>query len=348
MRISRIVLSLGLCLALTALAAAQPLCLTTTFAHNNGQSGNMFDVEALSVGSGVTIVDFDINVDPGTFTVNVYTHPGTFVGTEQTPGAWGAPIASVSVTSNATSTASPGVPTPLVSNIAVPIAPGAVQAFYVTLATATSINYTNGAGPIGFQAGGIPFAGDNNINFWQGTGNAANFGAVFMPRVFNGNICYNIGIPPVGFQTNSGSAALTIDNTTGNAFFATVVTKSLGGGSASGTLEVTSGDLSGGQPFELVMSNAGIVPLGLGGTALPSGIVNLNLISTLSFLHGGSVVSLASLPGAGFPGGVAASQLTVPWSTAATSTMTVQALVVSPGSPSGLLLTQATELDIVP
>ena len=178
--------------------------LTTTFAHNNGQSGNMFDIVATN---NVIITGFDINMDPGADTVEVYavTGGGTFVGNETNTAAWTL-IASVPVTSLATSAAAPGTPTPIPAGFCVAIPAGSTQGFYVTMTTTTLINYTNGT------TQGAVYASDANIQFQEGIGLAYPFGGSFSPRVWNGNIYYSLGTACIpAYQVNQPNSSLDID-----------------------------------------------------------------------------------------------------------------------------------------
>ena len=89
-------------LALSATAFAQSP-LTTTFASNNGQAGNMFDLVALNA-SGVTIRYFDVNLDPGSWDLEIYrlTNPGPYLPSVNTPGDWTLVGSAAGVVSNGT------------------------------------------------------------------------------------------------------------------------------------------------------------------------------------------------------------------------------------------------------
>ncbi|MEL6811652.1 MAG: proprotein convertase P-domain-containing protein, partial [Bacteroidota bacterium] len=162
--------------------AGTPGSLTTTFANNNGQSGNMFDIVALN---DITINSFDINMDTGvTDVAEVYFKTGPYLPSIGTPGDWTL-VASTSVTS-----AGEGVPTPLNLNLGIAVPAGNQVAFYVTLTTTTAINYTNGS------TTGALFASDANLEFYEGAGLPYPFSGNFNPRVFNGNIIYETGGVP--------------------------------------------------------------------------------------------------------------------------------------------------------
>ncbi|RFN57619.1 HYR domain-containing protein [Marixanthomonas ophiurae] len=153
--------------------------LETTFAGGNGLDGAMFDIVAINE---VTINSFDVNLDTGiTDDVEVYYKSGTWVGFEEDAGAW-----TLLGTANVTS-AGDGLPTPLNLSLGQTIAAGDTGAFYVTT-TSGGMNYTDGT------TTGAVFASDDNIEFLEGAGKSYPFGvSTFDPRVFNGNIIYDVG-----------------------------------------------------------------------------------------------------------------------------------------------------------
>ena len=169
-------------LTLAAAVSAQS-SLTTTFAGGNGQSGNMFDVVATNA-AGVTIKYFDVNLDAGVWDMEVYrlTNPGPYAPSVNTPGDWSLVCAYGGLTSNG-----PNVATQLPLSVEEYIPSGATQSFYVTVTNGTSINYTNGS------ATGAVFASNADLQFLEGAGLAYPFVANFNPRVFNGNIYYDVG-----------------------------------------------------------------------------------------------------------------------------------------------------------
>ena len=177
--------SLLFALTLSATAFAQSP-LTTTFASNNGQAGNMFDIVALNA-SGITIDSFDVNVDSGTWDLEVYklTIPGPYLPSVNTAGDWTLVGSATGVVSNGLNN-----PTQLPICVSEFIPSGATQSFYVTVTNGTSINYTNGS------ATGSVFASNADLEFLEGAGLAYPFTANFNPRVFNGNIYYTVGNVP--------------------------------------------------------------------------------------------------------------------------------------------------------
>ena len=169
-RCTPVLLTLLLVAALGAGAAAQS-SLTTIFAGNNGNAGNMFDVR--SVGPSVQITDFDINLSPGSTVIEVWivTGGGTLVGNETNAAAWSL-VASVPITSNGAD-----VPTPLglasdpsFSPILIPA--GQTQGFCI-IGTNLALDYTNGSA-FGSPAdrGDGTFATDGTIEVLEGYGMA--------------------------------------------------------------------------------------------------------------------------------------------------------------------------------
>ncbi|MFK7743390.1 MAG: hypothetical protein AB8H80_23945 [Planctomycetota bacterium] len=175
----RIILSIAALGA--ALAAQSPL--TTTFAGGNGQSGNMFDIVATSA-AGITIRNFDVSLDPGTWDLEVYTLPS---GTPYLPDVNNA--AAWTLVGSAAGVVSAGTNLPTLLPICVEtfVPAGTTQAFYVTVTNGTSINYTNGT-----TTGGL-FTSNADLEFYEGSGLAYPFSANFNPRVFNGNLYYDLG-----------------------------------------------------------------------------------------------------------------------------------------------------------
>ncbi len=172
-----------LAMAACALLAFHPTqvhadIISTGFAGGNGQSGNMFDVNVLTV-SGIEISQFDLNLDLGSWDLMLYTKSGTYVGSETTPSDWTLHETTLGLTS-----AGENQPTAWdISDLT--LGPG-IHSFYVNVANGTALNYTNGT------AEGNLAASNADIEIFEGIGNQANFGGQFSPRVWNGNIIYEV------------------------------------------------------------------------------------------------------------------------------------------------------------
>lgn len=175
----RLGLVLALLFTLSAALSAQ-FTLTTTFAAGNGQSGNMFDIEAVNP---VLINSFDVHMrtagNVSTYEVYYKTSRTSYVGSETNAADWTL-LASQSATGAGT-----GLPTPLNLNLAFAMAPGEKIGFYV-VSTGTTVGYTNGTSL------GAVYTSDANLIFYEGVGKAYPFGGTFTPRIFNGNIHYNL------------------------------------------------------------------------------------------------------------------------------------------------------------
>ena len=243
-------------LSLFALNCA-PNFLTTTFASNNGQAGNMFDVRA--VDSALTIECLDVNLDAGTWDLEVYTptNGGSHVGIEQDPTAW-------TLVGTVTGVESFGanVPTPLPLTLGLTVECGQQRGFYVTVTNGTAMNYTTEAG---FQVGDV-YASNADIEFLAGTGNVYPFANVFGPpsgsRIFNGNIHYAVqsgGLcgRAVAYGDGCGSAAASFYEQADAASF------DLGGLAVVGT--------NNGSGYDVTTATASIAPVGGAAIALPLG-----------------------------------------------------------------------------
>jgi|AMFO01.1.fsa_nt_gi hypothetical protein len=315
--------------------------LTTTFAGGNGQSGNMFDIVATNP-AGVTITGFDVFPGAGTWTFEIYavTGGGSHVGNETNPGAW----TLIGSASGITADGNTVINLPIPVNVTIPS--GGVQGFYVTVTTPNvlGLNYTNGT------AVGNVFASDANIQFLEGTGNSYPFGAVFQPRVFNGNIYYTYPGQVFDYQVNQPAAHLDINSANGSSCSAAVLnlTATICPSStqpATGTLTLASTNV--GQGFEVAMSAANLVPASAGALTLPDGqIVNLDLSQPLSFLNGGGPIPLfAPFPGGTFPGASGAT-IQIPFSITTQTDLSLQMVVFDPTTITGIALSQPTELHV--
>ena len=200
-------------LALTALivlcnnpGVARADIITTFFNSNNGQSGNMFDANVLAP-LGINVSQLDLNLDAGSWDIELYTRTGTHVGSETTPGDWTLRQSSTGVTSIAPNLATPWDITDFTLN-------SGQSAFYINVTNGTALNYTNGTGIGNFVAS------NSSIEIFEGTGNPENFGApVFSPRVFNGSIEFRpieltiASIPEPGSFMVIGSLCVALTNT---------------------------------------------------------------------------------------------------------------------------------------
>ena len=145
--------------------------LTTTFANNNGSSGNMFDVSAYT---DITIDSFYVNASAST-TFEVWYRPGTYVGFQSSNAGW-TQLGTYYVTAMGS-----GVPAALpIGGLEIPA--GETYGLYVT----GSVNYTNGTGTNQVYE-------NNDMKVECGTGGSY-FAVTISPRVWNGTIFYTAGV----------------------------------------------------------------------------------------------------------------------------------------------------------
>ena len=188
-RLPRRLCSILLPLALAAPGAAQQVhSLTTTFASGNGQSGNMFDITALT---DIHVITLDCHFDAGTPLIEVYTIPGGYSGFEALPSSW------TLVGSGTTTSAGSGLPTPLPFSFDVMIPAGTTMGFYVTGTGSPGINYTNGSGQTYFNT---------DLQLYEGLGVAYPFGNTYSPRTWNGTVYYTSDVGQA-YCYGDGSAA---------------------------------------------------------------------------------------------------------------------------------------------
>jgi|HubBroStandDraft_6_1064221.scaffolds.fasta_scaffold146824_2 hypothetical protein len=174
-----------LCLAAVGLLSgaatdAKAESLTTMFNYNNDQSGNMFDVKTF--GNSLTATSFDLNLNNGTWDIQVYMKSGTWVGFDNQPGAWTLVDSIANVGSN-------GPNTPTLLNIAsLELPANSTTGLYITTTApdTDAMLYTNGS------AVGAVAASNSDLEILQGAGESYPFAETFIPRIWNGTINYNV------------------------------------------------------------------------------------------------------------------------------------------------------------
>ena len=191
---------LSILLAASAAVTAQSP-LTTTFAANNGQAGNMFDLRPIN--GDIIVTDFDVNLDAGLWDVEIYTVTGggSHVGNEQNAAAW-----TLEATISGVTGAGLNLPTSLGASLSINCPNNVNTGIYVTVNSGVGINYLTGTG---FVVGDV-FASNSDLEFLAGTGNVYPFGVTFGPpaasRVFSGNIYYQLaGGGPFSSRTYYGA-----------------------------------------------------------------------------------------------------------------------------------------------
>jgi hypothetical protein len=161
--------------------------IQTLFASDNGGTNGGAVYFDITVGpADINISDIDINTDEaGSFTMDVYTLVGTYVGNTGDPTPWGTPI-------NASGTASGtiDVPSNAVLDNTLTLTAGTTYGMALVLDSSHGHSYTNGDG-----------SNENysNADVSLALGSASNVpfdGSPFTPRIFNGDIHYTVGIAP--------------------------------------------------------------------------------------------------------------------------------------------------------
>ena len=165
----------------TVSGSAQAAVLSTIYATNNGQDGNMFDV--VTLGGALNVTAFDLSLGVGTWTIEVYEKPGTWVGFDQNASAWTL-IGSGSVTSTA-------INAPTFFDVAdFMLAATSTTGLYITTTAGFGMNYTNGT------AVGNIAAANADIQILEGAGKQYAFSNTFQPRIWNGGIHYTAASVP--------------------------------------------------------------------------------------------------------------------------------------------------------
>jgi hypothetical protein len=163
--------------------------LSTIFAGNNGQSGNMFDI-ANTGSRSINITGFSQNFYPSGLTsvsgFEFYTVAGgVTLANQSNAAAWTLISTAGSFTRNVSDT-----PTnvPFSSPFSIRLDPGERIGIYLTNNQLTNDNYyTNGTG-VGNVA-----ATNSNLTIYEGYGVSYPFFSFFSPRIWNGTIFYSAG-----------------------------------------------------------------------------------------------------------------------------------------------------------
>lgn len=320
-------LSMTLALAAT-LAHAQPLELSTGFSTDNGQAGCMFDLVATD---DILVLGFDVNLDRGTWDVEIWTKAGTFAGFEQDPSAWTLATSVTGVFSLAADRA-----TRIPTSLCLPVANGSTMGVYVTVTNGVGLNYSTGT------AVGTVNANDNNLEIREGSGIVHPFGPFFPGRIWSGTVYYELGTgtscstlspaDPPPFQPNGSVASFDLDGVQTDGLTAARITR-------CPDIDVTvTFSAPVGLTFDVAVDS---IPLIASGTELPSGTQRINVdtsSSTLRWLFGVSAPNFI-----GFPLQTVSSTIRIP----VAGTVSGQATYLEPSAPDGVILTQGVELETV-
>lgn len=155
--------------------------LTTTYWHNNGQDGIMFDV----VSNGLNAIEINCiesNWDPGgNINYEVYIKDGSCIGFANNSAAWSLQ------SSGSVLSAGNGNATLITLDSIIGIECWDTVGIYLTNTGGwnPNANYTNGTSV------GQVYSSDTDISILEGYGKSYLFGSTYSPRIFNGTIHYN-------------------------------------------------------------------------------------------------------------------------------------------------------------
>ncbi|MBM3989187.1 MAG: hypothetical protein FJ294_14670 [Planctomycetes bacterium] len=168
--------------------------LTTTFAGGNGGNlgGQVFFDLNITRPSGLTFSQIDINAgEPvgSTFSVQMYTTPSAYLGSEFNQAAW-------TLVGTATGILN-GANQPSIANFSAPLYLASGSYGVALVADASwGFDYTTGAAITQYSNADLTLTAGAALNVpWTGT-------ATFTPRLFNGSLRYDcIGAPPTAYCT---------------------------------------------------------------------------------------------------------------------------------------------------
>jgi len=162
--------------------------ITTTWESNNGQAGNMFNIQPWKT---IMITSFDLHCEKTELVhLKIYMKEGTYIGFEASPASWGDPICETDVIGQGS-----GNPTPVPDGCFDPITADAFKeySFYITLTTG-DLRYTK----INNDDEGDVFVENSDLTVFRGIGVRYEFGGikgaggVYRPRLWNGDIKYYV------------------------------------------------------------------------------------------------------------------------------------------------------------
>ncbi len=166
-------------------ASGQSSSLSTTFAANVGDTGQMFDIVA-DADLSITGLQVAYRLNPLGDSIRIFIKSGTYDGFEGNAGAW-TEHASGELPVSALNTPSPlfVLPTPIT------LSAGERLGMYIRRAMLSSIALRNGDGS------GTLEASDGNLRIFEGISVSNNFGATVPNRIPNVTIHYTLSTPTV-------------------------------------------------------------------------------------------------------------------------------------------------------
>lgn len=319
----------------TAATAQTQNALSTPYGSLTACFGSMFDVVATT---DITVCSFDVAMDAGTNTVEVWAVAGggtwNVWNVSTWPSMW-TQLASVTVTSAGSTTS-----TPLLLNLGHAIPAGATQGFYITTSSPTVPWIRQAVAP----PGGGPVASNADLAILTGASDCS--GGGFAPsatRGWVGTIHYQPGLstsctwapPSPEFQVNQTAAWLTINGQNDPGPWFPIRHASLLGVPESLTLA----SVAVGMPWDVGIVVPGAAP-GLSGGGVPTAggqTVNLDLgASSLTFLNGGVLPNIVTTA---FPNPAFGLPFIAPLAMVGSAQM----IVVDPAALDGFSLSHAVE-----
>lgn len=319
-------------LSLALVASAWSQCqIASALTTNNGLAGNTFDVMN-NLGAPVPLNSMSVNIDAGTFTVEVWACTGSAATILNTQALWtqvGLFAGVVGAGLNVFTTL-PAFTTPIL------IPAGGTVGIYCFTQAGSAVNYTSGT------AAGASFITDGALTIFEGWGMSANFGGTPISGRIP-SVAFAYGPPPITeFQVNTARASLSVNNAIASGCSAALVNQSvftcLPLQPVTGTISFTSVNVN--LPWDIVVSSGTAVGASSGGITLPGPqFVNVNVGLPLIFVNG---FLASNLPGFGLPG-LTSTTLNYNYSITAQTDVTLQGVIVDPTQLAGIALTLATE-----
>lgn len=177
--IYRIAALAALALATSTTSMVSAATLTTTFASNNAQNGNIFDIQVS--GNSITLNSVLLNLSgTGAANLEFYYRPGTAVGFQNSSAGWTLFSSNQGVSSSGTNIGS------LVDIANLTLQANSRYGIYFTRTDSGLLNYTNGT------AVGNVAATNSDFTVYEGFGQQYPFAASFSPRIVNATFNYSV------------------------------------------------------------------------------------------------------------------------------------------------------------
>lgn len=171
-------LLLAASLGLAASHAQASTVLSTSYAENNSNNGEVFQLQAINA---VTITGFGVDLTGNITGYTIYEHVGAFSSVQSGSSPWTAIATGGAVTSNGS-----GVETVLPSTLDVSLAAGSTDAFLIlTSGSGQLVAYQNGGSL------GTTLASNSDLKILEGWGETSGFGTTNADREANVSVIYS-------------------------------------------------------------------------------------------------------------------------------------------------------------